>query len=124
MQYNADLIRKLLFVMDAKLHGINSLSINDLYHLLPGYTPDEISNHVLLLQTQNCLDVQNTYLQGKLVDTVISKVTLDGQKLFTAAGDSQSWSGFLKTAKSDNGFINNVGFSNALISVLYSGPIL
>ncbi len=122
MQYNADLIRKLLFLVDAKLHGINSLSINDLYNLLPSYTPDEISNHVLLLQTQNCLDVQKTYLRGKLVDTLISRTTKDGKELFTAASDNKSWAAFLQEAKADGVSINHAGFSDALLSVLYASP--
>ena len=122
MQYNADLIRKLLFLIDAKLHGVNSLPINDLYSLLPSYAPDEISNHVLLLQTQNCLDVQKTYLRGELVDIFISRTTLDGKKLFTAAGDNKSWAGFLQEAKADGVSINNAGFSDALLSVLYASP--
>lgn len=116
MKYNPALTQKLLFLLEERLDGKDSLSIDNIQ--IPGHERDEILEHLQLLKDEGCIISTAQWADDMIVEYLVSRLTPNGHKLLAAARDNKVWPQFLQIAKATGLEITKTGFSVALGVVL------
>jgi len=112
MSYSPELLKELLTVIAAQASPQNPLSFENIH--LPGHTLEEITEHLLLLKDAACIVEFHTYADDRLYEFVISRLTMDGQKLLIAAKNNSAWKRFTRSLGDWSGFATREAASIAL----------
>lgn len=116
MQYDPDLLKKLLLIIEAQASPRDYLSIDQIN--LPNYSRDQIGDHLILLKEANCIVAAAQYADDQLFEFLISRPTLEGYKLIEAAKNDTLWKKLVNHSSRGLGFIVREGFILGLGALL------